>query len=228
MRMIPIHRQKFPPPGPPMPPLADDFTHYPYPYHDFPTIVSHVHPRFIICNSGSKLDSAKEIYKWLKKYEIGTRDDLAKVQDIWNAWKKTAPTGEFDMDSPKGGDSDVSDNNSEKTRPHRVLRSMRLKRKVAGEQASPTPKSSKQRGLQDGGVWLDDETLHEFTRQTSSNGGLAIPKDQLILDWMKGFSDSKSMVENQEELKNDRGSDDTMADHKDAAVIGGEAWVYIV
>ena len=200
---IPIHRQKFPPPDPPMRPPAEDFTYYPHPYHGFPTLESHVHPRFIICNSGSKLDSAKELFKWQKEYEISTRDDLARVQDIWNSWRRVVPTREFLRMTSRGGDPDIRDDNSQKTTSYRVLRSTRPKRKAAGEQASPTPKSSKQRTLQDGGAWLDDETLHEFDRQTSSQDDHKIPKSLRIREWLSGFSDSKCMAEVQGELESD-------------------------
>jgi hypothetical protein len=92
-----------------MRPPAEDFTYYPYPYHGFPTIESHVHPRFVICDSGSKLDSAKDPSQWQKEYETSTRDDLAKVQAIWNTWKTVVPTKEFLRMTSRGGDPDIRD-----------------------------------------------------------------------------------------------------------------------
>jgi hypothetical protein len=196
---IPIHRQKFPPPDQPMRPPAEDFTYYPHPYHGFPTIESHVHPRFIICNSGSKLED--DLLPW-QHYE--TRNvDLSKVNAIWYSWRRVVPTREFRRMISKGDDPDIRDDNSQKTTSYRVLRSTRPKRKAAGEQASPTPKSSKQRTLQDGGAWLDDETLHEFDRQTSSQNDHKIPKNLRIREWLSGFSDSKCMAEVQGELESD-------------------------
>ena len=62
----------------------------PHPYHDFPTIVSHVHPRFVICNSGSKLEA--DVFKWQMQYKAH-QDDLAKVQAIWNSWRMAIPKG---------------------------------------------------------------------------------------------------------------------------------------
>jgi hypothetical protein len=179
-----------------MQPLAEDFTYYSYPYNGLPTIESHVHPRFIICNSGSKVEH--DLVPW-QHYE--TRNvDLGKVQAIWITWKTTEPTEEFLRMTSKGGDPDVRDDNSQKTS-YRVLRSMRPKRKAPGEQASPTPKSSKQRALQDGGAWLDDDTLHEFDRQSSSQDDHKIPKNLRIREWLSGFSDSKCMAEVQGELE---------------------------
>jgi len=114
---IPIHRQKDPPPGPSVPLLAEDFTYYPYPYHGFPTIESHVHPRFIICNSGSKLEAASDPFQWQKGHEASTINDLAKVQAIWNSWKEVIPTGEFLAKTSDGGDPDIKDDNSQRTTP---------------------------------------------------------------------------------------------------------------
>src|SRR6266702_1138422 len=88
------------------------FTHHLYPYHDFPTIKSHVHSRFIICNSGSKLKD--DLFSWGKAYET-RKDDLTKVQVIWNSWKHAAPTGEFVKKTSEGGDADIKDDNSQKT-----------------------------------------------------------------------------------------------------------------
>ena len=223
MWKIPVHRQELPPPAPPMQPVQE-FTYYPHPYHEFPTIESHVHPRFVICNSGSKLSD--DLLDWQKVHET-SKDDLLKVLLIWIAWNKTVPSGEFVKKLLERVSPEIEDGNSQRTASHRVLRSTRSKRKAPVEQASPTPKSSKQRALQDGGVWLDDDTLHEFSRQASSHGGLAIPKNQWIQDWLKGFSDSKCIAEVQGKLKDDRDSEDTMASgdggHEDAVMTAGEA-----
>ena len=151
------------------------------------------------------------MYHWQKEYGTDTKDDLTKVRDIWDSWKGIVPSGEFVKMLLKRGDPDIEDDNSQRTASYRVLRSTRSKRKAPVEQASPTPKSSKQRALQDGGVWLDDDTLHEFSRQASLHGSPAIPKNQWIQDWLKGFSDSKCIAEVQGKLKNNRDSEDTMA-----------------
>ena len=184
MSQIPIHRQNSPPPGPLAdPPRTEDFIHYANPYRDLPTIESHVHPRFVICNSGLKLFNAT------RQAETLLPNDLRRVLAIWRSWTKPVPSGDFVDKVIEREDPNVEDDNSQRTAPYRVLRSSRNKGKATGEQGSPTPKSksSRQRALQDGGVWLDDETLHEFD---SSNGGLTIPKNQWIVDWLKGFSDS--------------------------------------
>ena len=220
MSQIPIHRQNTPPPGPlPDPPSTEDFIHYADPYGDLPTIESHVHPRFVICNSGLKLHKAT-----LPAGEGLLPKSLRRVLAIWRSWTKPVPSGDFVDKVIEREDPNVEDNNSQRTAPHRVLRSSRNKGKAAGEQGSPTPKSksSRQRALQDGGVWLDDETLHEFN---SSDGGFTIPKNLWIMDWLKSSNiDSKCLADVQSKFKN---CDCAMASgdggRNDAAVVGGEA-----
>ncbi|KAH9022444.1 hypothetical protein EDB84DRAFT_495731 [Lactarius hengduanensis] len=95
MRGAPIHRQKDILHQ--LIPNADDFTFYPHPYHDFPTIGSHAHPRFIICNSGSKLDESG-LLQWQARET--RKDDLAKVVAIWNSWKQEVPTEEWVEKTP--------------------------------------------------------------------------------------------------------------------------------
>ncbi|KAH8980750.1 hypothetical protein EDB86DRAFT_510285 [Lactarius hatsudake] len=111
MRGRPIHRRKD---ITHQPIRADDFTFYSHPYHDFPTIGSHAHPRFIICNSGSKLDESG-LLQWRARET--RKDDLAKVVAIWNSWKQEVPTGEFvEKTSSEDGDPDtIGDHKSEKT-----------------------------------------------------------------------------------------------------------------
>lgn len=192
MLEVPIHRQKFPPPQQPLRPSACDFTYYPHPYHDFPTIVSHVHPRFVICNSGSKLEA--DVFKWQMQYEVH-KDDLAKVQAIWNLWRMAIPKGPFVTRISVDDDPDIKDDDSHKTTPCRIRRSTRPKRKAPEEQHSPTPQGSKQQKLMDSGMWLDDETLHEFDNQVPLHPSCTGFKDQFILDWLTKITRSGQEVE---------------------------------
>jgi hypothetical protein len=192
MLEIPIHRQKFPPPQQPLRPSACDFTYYPHPYYDFPSIVSHVHPRFVICNSGSKLEA--DVFKWQTQYEAH-KDDLAKVQAIWNSWRMAILKGPFVTRIPVDDNPDIKDDDSHKTTPHRIRRSTRPKRKAPEEQLSPTPQGSKQQKLMDNGMWLDDETLHEFDKQAPLHPSQIGFKDQFILDWLTKITRSGQEVE---------------------------------
>ena len=88
MRLVPIHRQNSSPTDEDLPPL--DFTLYTYPYHDFPTIVSHVHPRFAICNAGAKLMSPTV-------WPVDVRaDDMMKIVNIWKTWSRVVDRGRPD------------------------------------------------------------------------------------------------------------------------------------
>jgi len=179
MLCVPIHRQNsLPIEG--APPV--DFTLYSYPYHNFPTIVSHVHPRFVLCNAGLKI--VQDYDTWEK--QAVRNDDIANVFDIWTAWcKQVRPTlqgAKAFFNNPHNGGSDLGDNNSEYTTNHR--RELR-KRKLPEQQGSPAPKSSKRPRPADDGAWLDDETLREFDRQASTR---VEDKKQLILEWLTVIS----------------------------------------
>jgi len=182
MRLVPIHRQNSPPTDEDTPPL--DFTFYPHPYHGFPVIISHVHPRFVICNTGSKLSSTE----WPAD---GRADDMIKILNIWKRWSqvvnRSQPAGQAFINNSRDDGSDFGDDNSEHTTSHR--REPR-KRKLPEQQGSPTPapKNSKQQRPADDGAWLDDDTLREFDQQTSTHVGEMGSKKRLILDWLNGVS----------------------------------------
>jgi hypothetical protein len=161
MRLVPIHRQNSPPTNEDEPPF--DFTFYPHPYHDFPVIVSHVHPRFVICNTGAELNSSTE---WP---EDGRAVDMLKVLNIWKRWSRVVSRGQPDGQAfymnPANDNPDISDNDSVHTNTHRVLRNS-LKRKFPKQEGSPTPapKSSKRQRL--GG---DGSTTRRSVNSTSKH-----------------------------------------------------------
>ena len=183
MIFVPIHRQNsLPTEG--SPPV--DFTLYTHPYHNFPTIISHVHPRFVLCNTGSKVKNAHK--DWLKQGVW--KQDLSKAADIWLSWSRRVsdrPDAQAFLNNPPNGDPALGDNDSVHTNNHRVLRSG-MKRKLAEQQGSPTPaqRSSKQQRLADDGTWLDNETLREFNQQTSTHEMKS--KKELVLDWLNGVT----------------------------------------
>jgi hypothetical protein len=183
MLNVPIHRQNSFPTDEDKPPL--DFSFYPHPYDDFPVIVSHVHPRFVICNTGAKLLSSTA---W--------PEDVwnLKIQNIWKTWSQPVDRSQLDGQvlsflNCKNDDPDGGDHDSVHTSTRRVLCNS-LKRKRSEQQGSPTPapKSSKQQRLADDGTWIDDETLREFDQQSSTHVGEMKSKKQLTLDWLNGVS----------------------------------------
>jgi len=40
-----------------------------------------------------------------------SKDDLAKLQSIWNSWRHIVPRGEFIKKTSEGGDPDIMDDN---------------------------------------------------------------------------------------------------------------------
>jgi hypothetical protein len=188
MHLVPIHRQTSRPTNEDEPPL--DFTFYPHPYHDFPVIVSHVQPRFVICNTGAKLIGSTE---WPEN--VMSLVHVIKVLNIWKRWSRVVdrgqPDGQAFLNNPRNGGPDFGDNSSELTTSHR--RELR-KRKFPEQQGSPTPApmSSKQQRLVDDGTWLDHRTLREFDQQTLTHVEAKRSKKQLILDWLNGFENLES------------------------------------
>lgn len=184
MLLVPIHRQHSPPiQG--KPPV--DFTLHSHPYPEFPTIVSHVHPRFVLCNAGAKVVEDFEV--WAKQ---GVPESvIRKVACIWTAWTKEVGRKRIEERAflnRRHDNPDADDNNSERTANHRVASSA-LKRKLPEHQGSPTPaqKGSKRQKLADGGGWLDDETLREFDQQASMHVEERRSKKQLVLNWLNGL-----------------------------------------
>src|SRR5271170_1856894 len=115
---------------------------YNYPYCDFPILRSHVHPHFVICNSGSKFYAD---LSWLTEFRARginaeNTEAMGKVAAIWQSWTKAVPTAEFLESAPKDGNRDVEDNDTQRTTSHRVpLRrsTNKRRRRAAREQYSP-------------------------------------------------------------------------------------------
>lgn len=88
MRQVAIHRQ-----------LEDvdnntpgSFKTFIYPFDTFPVIVSHVHPCFVICDSGQKLQDYENIVAFQKgDTELG--ETLGKVAELYYHWTK--PHGSY-------------------------------------------------------------------------------------------------------------------------------------
>lgn len=206
MRLVPIHRQNSIPTDEDAPPI--DFTLHTYPYHSFPTIISHAHPRFIICNAGAKLAGNLDV--WSKQ---GVKlEDMIMINDIWNSWSKVV-----DQDQPDGraflqtkpSNGNISDSDSQHTARHRVLR-RRLKRKSPETQSSPPRRNSKRQKGVNNNAWLDDETLREFNQQRFSRAEGMNRKRQSVLAWLGGISNTEVRAE-ENTLGHDDTSDVTMA-----------------
>ena len=63
----------------------DAFKTFTYPFDTFPAIVSHVHPCFVICNSGQKLKDYDKVAAFEKRdTDLDAR--LAKVSELYYHW----------------------------------------------------------------------------------------------------------------------------------------------
>jgi hypothetical protein len=92
------------------PPLAN-FTLYAYPFQDFPLLESHLHPRFVLLDTGRKL---KELTHQARTRLCTQYDILNNVLHIYDAWSRDPPERflsdrEFNPECPSEDDSDGDD-----------------------------------------------------------------------------------------------------------------------
>ena len=71
------------------------FQKFVYPFEGFPTIVSHVHPRFVICNAALKFGDLKALYAFARGREGELYDALLKVTHIYERWSKAPFPNDF-------------------------------------------------------------------------------------------------------------------------------------
>lgn len=149
--------------------LEDAFTAHTFPFHQFPEIRSHIHPRFVICNSGAKLVGTS-LFGFSEGQEY-LEEDLIKLFEIYKAWTKPClpsdfptqktlrpnkPAGDFPDDQTEYGRLPLPPNQPKRIFPH-----------LDGD-SSPKPeaKRAKSGGANDS-VWLDDATLGELNQDSS-------------------------------------------------------------
>lgn len=85
MKYVPIHRRH----------EASGYRKFIYPFEEFPPIVSHVHPRFVICDAADKLRDFADILAFGKGESGALPKLLAKVANIYKAWRTAKPGPEF-------------------------------------------------------------------------------------------------------------------------------------
>ena len=71
------------------------FQKFVYPFEGFPTIVSHVHPRFVICNAALKFGDAKALYAFARRKEGELFNALVKVTHIYEGWSNVHLPNDF-------------------------------------------------------------------------------------------------------------------------------------
>lgn len=69
------------------------FGHYTYPYHDFPVIISHIDPKFVIFDVIKKLDV--DYGRWISQNNM-FREEFLIMEQIFIAWiDENVPPGKF-------------------------------------------------------------------------------------------------------------------------------------
>jgi len=90
MGNVPIHRR-----DDALPISPNAFEKFVYPFEGLPTIVSHVHPRFVICNAALKFGNIKTLYAFAGRKEGKLHDALLKVTRIYEGWSKVPLPNDF-------------------------------------------------------------------------------------------------------------------------------------
>ncbi|GLB35617.1 hypothetical protein LshimejAT787_0211820 [Lyophyllum shimeji] len=248
MRMIPIHRQANPPAianpinnqPPPQPPLPakDDFTFFVHPYDDFPVIASHVLPRFALYDAGRKI--CGNLAVGYRKQHPALRQQLDKVEKIYEAWTKELDDGAPDVDAFLNGGGDDSsqgdhgkddefggnDANSDRTGKGRAYPARKRPDTDDGSPGGSKRQrqgysSKQQRLVEDGTAWLDDVTLREFDQQASL-GEKSDCKEHFVLEWLTGVGKEGDVGNTKEYPK---GDDKELKDALDAKTVVGNGGV---
>ena len=90
MRNVPIHRR-----DETLQISPNAFQKFVYPFEGFPTIVSHVHPRFVICNAALKFGDAKALEAFARGEEGELYNALLQVTHIYERWSQVALPNDF-------------------------------------------------------------------------------------------------------------------------------------
>ena len=90
MRNVPIHRR-----DETLQISPNAFQKFVYPFEGFPTIVSHVHPRFVICNAALKIGDLNALDAFAKGEEGELYNALLQVAHIYEGWSNVHPPNDF-------------------------------------------------------------------------------------------------------------------------------------
>ncbi|EDR13614.1 uncharacterized protein LACBIDRAFT_292431 [Laccaria bicolor S238N-H82] len=145
--------------------LEDAFVCHTLPFHQFPVIKSHVHPRFVICNSGGKLN--KFVYSTSRYNHFNPLHETAllHIKQIYESWtKEDIVPREFTASGPLHQENTPFDFPDDKTE-HRRLRSHTKRKRISSPLIEDVPSKPSRRAKSGGAndsVWLDDATLGEL------------------------------------------------------------------
>lgn len=152
--------------------LEDAFVCHILPFQGLPAIKSHVHPRFVICNSGRKLKKSLLRADEYETVNFPHRDALRRIVDIYESWIEPGIIPAKFIDAvPQAKPSDNwPDDKTEPRRSRYPLRSLtdgkRITSPLFGDAPSKPSKRAKSGGANDS-AWLDDATLAELERDHS-------------------------------------------------------------
>jgi len=176
----------------------DDFKSFYYPYLDLPTITSHVHPCFVICNIGLKMKNPSIVLEFFGAESLVSLLDKALIQEaltIYQNWTTAIPA-EANFGQKRYLGRPAGDDNSDVTRVGRldnqgVRRSTRAHPNGHLETPSDRRSLKRSRGEQDSNlVSLDGETLRALDEDASPGKKLRLKRDS-VAAWISSISEVK-------------------------------------
>jgi hypothetical protein len=168
---------------------------YYYPFNNFPTITSYVHPHFIICNIGLKME--KHLLEFFGTGSEIVESDRAMIERalaIFKKWTEDIPAESKFFREPHNPAED-DDNDSTLTKEGR--RDTRAYRQSLHAYSPTTPSNNsthsrkRARGQEEADVlWLDDETLRVLDDDANPRDILK-RKEVSVSAWISSISEVK-------------------------------------
>lgn len=147
---------------------ANAFEKHIFPFPGFPTITSHVHPRFVLFNAGSKIADGAPAIDYLDSNPPGLETIVEKIDEIYTAWTTRRAPKEFDAAGLPytPANDDYPDDRTASRRAPRSVKRTRATTQLPGDGSPQLSKKQKSGGGQDC-AWLDDATLAELDHDPS-------------------------------------------------------------
>ena len=139
----------------------DAFITHTYPFHQFPIIESHIHPRFVIYDAGKKLISGSAALSFFEVHP-DLKVTLKKVVRLFRCWTAVRSRDDF-LKAGRLRDKPEDNWPDDQTEPRR-LPNPTGKRTFSPLEGDGSPKPSKRpkSGGDQDCAWLDDVTLGEL------------------------------------------------------------------
>lgn len=166
-----------------------------YPFTTLTSVKSHIHPRFVIYNTGRVLrNRPSEIFELGRSLgeQSETAECISGILRIYEEWIKPPPSSFFESPPSNfslSGDSSEDETKTKKLRLDKQHFARRFKRNRPLE--SPTPSGNRQPRSGNGqdAIWVDDKTLRGLDDDATPMQKL-IQKQESVKKWLRGIDET--------------------------------------